>query len=287
MSHADRRTSGAHSPGAHGTGWASRWSFDVAPTIDATVDIDANAIAAIRYSLPQWIFWDVGLTLVHPSPALISAQLSAYDQVGEGWAASDVLGSLVAAAEARHTRWPGVSSGDDRVSLTWAVMLGLPVPEAAALMTACLARTDLYCEVDTSAPVVLTELAQRGVRMGVISNSDGSLAEELAHFGLDGYFEVVVDSGIAGVGKPDRAIFHVALQAAGARPEQAWHIGDGLINDYLAASAVGMRPILLDRHGTYTGALPAHRICRLSQVLQLPAFAGAANPVSEGTGQEI
>jgi FMN phosphatase YigB (HAD superfamily) len=116
--------------------------------------------------------------------------------------------------------------------------------------------------------------------MGVISNSDGSLTEELAHFGLDGYFEVIVDSGIAGVSKPDRAIFHAALQATGARPEQVWHIGDGLINDYLGASAVGMHPILLDRHGTYADTLPAHRICRLGQVLQLPAFDSAPHLVS-------
>jgi putative hydrolase of the HAD superfamily len=113
--------------------------------------------------------------------------------------------------------------------------------------------------------------------MGVISNSDGSLAQELAHFSLAGHFEIVIDSGLVGISKPDRAIFRAALEGVDARPEQAWHIGDGLINDYLGASAVGMRPILLDRHGTYASTVPVHRICRLGQILQLSAFAEAGN----------
>jgi FMN phosphatase YigB (HAD superfamily) len=251
-----------------------RWSFDISPTIDATLAVDAQAITAIDYPRPQWVFWDVGLTLVHPSPRVIREQLGTDVPDGTRLAAADLLGSLVAAAEARHSRWPADRSGDEQVSLAWAVMLGLPTPEAASVVAGCLARTDLYRDVDESAHRVLAGLAGRGIRMGVISNSDGTLGEELAHFGLRDYFEVVVDSGVIGSDKPGRAIFHAALHAADARPEQAWHIGDGLINDYLGAGAVGMHPILLDRHGTYGDALPVHRVSRLDQVLEIPALAG-------------
>lgn len=253
-------------------GGPERWSFAPRPATEATMDVDAAAVSAIPYGRPEWIFWDVGLTLVHPSAPEICRQLAARFP-GRDWIAGDVLGALVSAAEARHVRWPAGLSGDERVRRAWATLLDVPPADGAAVLSACLGRSDLYCEFDSSAPDVLAELARRGVRMGAISNSDGTLTDELAHFGLASYFEVVVDSGLAGVEKPDQEIFRMALAEAGAAPEAAWHIGDGLVNDYLAALSVGIAPILLDRHGTYPGAFPVHRISRLAQVLELGAFA--------------
>ncbi len=150
------------------SGGNSRWSFDITPTIAPTFEVDTRAIAAIDYAHPEWIFWDVGLTLVHPSPRVITEQLSSYRRDGTPPAANHLLSSLVAAAEARHSRWPGARSGDEQVSLAWAVMLGLPVPETAALMMACLARTDLYCDVDESAHAVLAGLRSPAMAKRVV-----------------------------------------------------------------------------------------------------------------------
>jgi FMN phosphatase YigB (HAD superfamily) len=253
-------------------GGSERWSFTPRLAAEATVEIDSAAVSAIPYGRPEWIFWDVGLTLVHPSASEICRQLATRFP-GRAWTAGNVLGALVSAAEARHLRWPTGLSGTERVHRAWAALLDVPPADGAAVLSACLARSDIYCEVDSSAPSVLAELARRGVRMGAISNSDGTLANELAHFGLASYFEVVVDSGLVGAEKPDQAIFKIALAEADAAPETTWHIGDGLVNDYLAALSVGIAPILLDRHGTYLGAFPVHRISRLVQVLDLGALA--------------
>jgi FMN phosphatase YigB (HAD superfamily) len=60
-----------------------------------------------------------------------------------------------------------------------------------------------------------------------------------------------VFSGVAGVEKPDRRIYEMALEAAGGvAPEQALHIGDSMSKDYAPARAVGMHALLLDRFRT-------------------------------------
>jgi FMN phosphatase YigB (HAD superfamily) len=238
-------------------------------------------VSSIAYERPEWIFWDVGLTLIHPSASLIKEALGVRFPE-RTWADGEILGALVGAAEARHLSWPVAVGDDDKVHRAWAALLGLPIDEGAALLQSSLARTDLYCELDPSAAMVFDELGRLGVRMGVISNSDGTLEEELAHFGLASYFDVVIDSGRAGVQKPNPSIFRMALDAADTAPGSAWHVGDGLINDYLGAGAVGMKPILLDRHGTYVGALPAYRISRLSQLLDIGALVAAPRTKPRG-----
>ena len=44
--------------------------------------------------------------------------------------------------------------------------------------------------------------------------------------GLRDYFDVVVDSALVGVEKPDPAIFQAALDALGVAPEEALYVGD-------------------------------------------------------------
>lgn len=249
-----------------------RWAFAPRPLADAPPSGDPVNLASIDLERPQWIFWDVGLTLIHPAGATVQRELEAHFP-GRSWSPADIVRALISAAEARHLTSPAGLTGDERVQRAWAALLGVPPDAGARVLAACLARTDLYCELDAAAPAVLGELARRGVRMGVVSNSDGTLEEELAHFELDSHFSVVVDSGRVGVEKPSSSLFRTALDAAGVAAGDAWYVGDGLVNDYLAARAVGMGAILLDRHGAWDGSLPAHRITRLGQILELPAFA--------------
>jgi len=250
-----------------------RWAFETRPLIaDPPLNGDPLDLESIDLHRPTWIFWDVGLTLIHPSGSMVRRELEAHFP-GGSWRPAEVVSALISAAEARHLRSPRGLTGDDRVQRAWAGLLGVPPEAGARVLAECLARPELYCEIDPAAPAILGALVERGVRMGVISNSDGTLGEELAHFGLASYFDVVVDSARTGVEKPRPAIFRSALNAAGVRPEDAWHVGDGLINDYLGARAVGMGAILLDRHHAWDSALPVPRIVALEQILELPAFA--------------
>jgi putative hydrolase of the HAD superfamily len=86
------------------------------------------------------------------------------------------------------------------------------------------------------------ELSARGVRVGVLSNSEGRLAELLAEIGIADAFAAIIDSGRIGVEKPDRRIFDHALAALGAtRP--GIHVGDSWPADIAGALGAGWRGI--------------------------------------------
>ena len=96
----------------------------------------------------------------------------------------------------------------------------------------------------------LDRLAANGVRVGVVSNSDGRVEEALRAAGLLEPFEVVVDSQLVGVEKPDPAIFAHALTALGVAPAHALYVGDIYEVDVVGARAAGMDVVLVDRAGT-------------------------------------
>jgi putative hydrolase of the HAD superfamily len=79
----------------------------------------------------------------------------------------------------------------------------------------------------------------------VVSNSDGRVAEALEAAGLRGYFDVVVDSALVGVEKPDPAIFRAALEVLEVPPAEALYLGDLYDVDVLGAKAAGIPAVLL------------------------------------------
>jgi putative hydrolase of the HAD superfamily len=83
-------------------------------------------------------------------------------------------------------------------------------------------------------------LRRRGLRLGVVANWDCALSEHLAAAELDGWFDTVVTSARAGAAKPDPAIFELALQELGVRPERALHVGDEPLDEE-GARAAGLR----------------------------------------------
>jgi putative hydrolase of the HAD superfamily len=91
----------------------------------------------------------------------------------------------------------------------------------------------------------LTRLRQAGLRLGVVSNSDGRVEEALEAAGLRPYFDVVVDSTLIGVEKPDPAIFRAALAALEVPPEAALYVGDLYEIDVLGANAASIPAVLL------------------------------------------
>ncbi|EMS65319.1 Haloacid dehalogenase-like hydrolase domain-containing protein 3 [Triticum urartu] len=97
-------------------------------------------------------------------------------------------------------------------------------------------------------------LRGEGIMAGVVTNADCRYRDVvLPALGLNqgSEWDFGVFSGVAGVEKPDRRIYEMALEAAGGvAPEEALHIGDSMSKDYAPARAVGMHALLLDRFGT-------------------------------------
>jgi len=115
---------------------------------------------------------------------------------------------------------------------------------------------DLWGRVVPGSIDGLRALVATGVRVGVISNADGTVAQRLAAqevlqvgpgAGVD--VECVIDSGVVGVSKPDPRIFHMALEAMGVDASDAWYVGDMPAIDVVGARNAGLWPIVMDPFG--------------------------------------
>jgi HAD superfamily hydrolase (TIGR01509 family) len=120
----------------------------------------------------------------------------------------------------------------------------------------------------------LTELSAMGIRLGVVSNSDGSVRASLSAAGFDGLLEVVLDSAEEGVKKPDPAIFTSALRRLGAQASTCWHVGDSLHHDVEGALAAGLsRALLVDPY-----RLAPRGTDRVDSCADLPGLVKGARP---------
>jgi putative hydrolase of the HAD superfamily len=134
----------------------------------------------------------------------------------------------------------------------------------------------LWIGVEPGTPGALELLRARGLRLGVVSNSDGKVDAALAAAGLRPYFEVVVDSTLAGVEKPDPRIFGVALDAMGLAADDAVYVGDVYEVDVVGARRAGLQPVLLDPHDVHAG----RDVPTVRSLAELPDLLAAGIPGS-------
>lgn len=99
----------------------------------------------------------------------------------------------------------------------------------------------------------LRMLAATGVGLAVVSNSNGTVADQMVAARVcqvgegDGVpVAVVIDSAVVGIEKPDPRIFALALDALGVPAANAVHVGDAIFADVDGARAAGVRPLHLD-----------------------------------------
>jgi putative hydrolase of the HAD superfamily len=123
-------------------------------------------------------------------------------------------------------------------------------PDAAAIRPDAMTETllaSLRFSAFSDAVPALREARGRGRRLVVVSNWDVSLNGVLDGLGIAPLLDGIVTSAAVGVRKPAPAIFARALELAGARPEEAVHVGDSLDDDVAGARAAGIEPILIRR----------------------------------------
>jgi HAD superfamily hydrolase (TIGR01509 family) len=106
-------------------------------------------------------------------------------------------------------------------------------------------RAEFWTKVYPDAVAVLAALRAKGFILGVVSNSNGRIERYLEKGGLREYLDFVVDSSVVGVEKPEPRIFQIALEMAGAKPEETVFVGDCYPIDVLGARRVGLRSVLL------------------------------------------
>lgn len=132
--------------------------------------------------------------------------------------------------------------------------LGVPGEEAVDSLIEMADRSRsgkvLWSEPTPGAVEAILALRERGIRVVIVTNSDGHGAQNLREAGILGATGLdeadVIDSAVVGSAKPAAGIFAAALERAGARASEAVHVGDMVSTDVRGASAAGIMPIHLD-----------------------------------------
>ena len=228
-----------------------------------TLDVDA-------------VIFDVGGVFVVPSPTVVREHLAGVGGVDDAGDDDFVAAHYHGIAaydrgEDPPERWPAYLGAYLRA-------VGIAPDDEVLASVLALWRTPstgLWTHVVTHHVAALRRIAEAAdVRLGIISNSDGTIEQVLADRSIaqigpgDGVeVEVIVDSHIVGVTKPDPTIFPFALDVMDLPPERCAYVGDSFRNDVEGARAAGLTPIHVDPHGL--GPAGAHR--RIDQVGDLLA----------------
>ena len=150
-----------------------------------------------------------------------------------------------------------------------AVGLKLDEPAATKLAAAFLDGLIERLELLPGARETLVEARRRGIRLALVTNGDARFQRrKLARHHLTDYFAALVFEGESGFGKPDPAIYRLALTRLGLTAADAWMAGDNLEFDVAGPQRVGIRAAWVNRggHATPPGAKP-DRVVRSVQEL--------------------
>lgn len=104
---------------------------------------------------------------------------------------------------------------------------------------------------DTKA--VLEKLRKRGFRLAILANWEKTLHDICKKLDIDHYFKLILASADIGIEKPNPEFFKFALSRLKMDPEETMHIGDDYKLDVIGARGAKIKPVLIDRHGFYTG----------------------------------
>jgi len=222
-------------------------------------------------------FFDWVNTLVHMEPDRHTVSAEVCRELGIEVDARDILRGIYAAEEqmagGRPLRW---SADDDpevylRYNNTVLAAAGVTPPDkrtAMAMLQRLAGRFKQYgfAVFDDVRPV-LTELKQRGMVTGLISNMPHNMTPLLEKLGIADLLDFAVTPlDVNGENKPAAPIFLEALRRAGVEAAEAVHVGDEHFSDGRGAQAVGITPVIIDRHNLFPSLEGYRRVTSLGEL---------------------
>lgn len=219
-------------------------------------------------SRPEAVLFDAGGTLVTMDPDRFGDVVEPV--LGERADPDRMLQAHYHAMAAIAENLPLLASGSDAWWPWWLSQFlqfsGLsPNPEAVERLAD---SRGLWRRPLPGALAGVAAVVDAGFRVAIVSNADGHVRDDLAAAGFGDLFEVVIDSTVVGVSKPDPAIFGHALTAVGVDAAEAWYVGDSPVFDLAGAEAAGLAEfVLVDPFGLHDGYQP-----RISQIGELVAL---------------
>lgn len=202
----------------------------------------------------KWIFFDLGSTLIdetEPDSRRIKEMISGTDITEEDY---------------REKRFEMIQKGLNG-DLSTIEYFGLT-------------KTPWHSEEEVPYPDVvstLTELKQRGYKLGVVANQKYGTEQRLKNWNLLQFFDFIAASAELGMAKPEPAIFEWSLEQADCHPQNVVMVGDRLDNDMAPANRFGIHSVRLLRGlGAYhkpqsADEKPEYTISSLAELLDLLA----------------
>lgn len=209
--------------------------------------------------MPRAVFFDVGNTLIQPHPSVsevVRQVLADEGHIHDLTAIDDLMPLVDEYYEDRYCSDDTFWTDEGRTAQVWVGMYSLLCRRLGIEIDAERIAGRVYQEFGHPSrwiayPDVLPafqRLNQRGIALGLISNWDNRLSGLIAGLGLAEELQTIVSSAEVGLHKPDPRIFELACASLGVDPHDAAHVGDHHYADIVGAKAVGMRPVLIDRH---------------------------------------
>ncbi|HEU5152940.1 MAG TPA: HAD family hydrolase [Iamia sp.] len=234
------------------------------------------------------VLFDAGGVIVVPDPLSTGPALAPFGATAD-------LATLIRAHYVGMRAHAGSTAEGDAVWLDYlrahVAAAGVPAERADEALAAFVRvfghRTWRFPLLDTI--TAMERMRDGGTPLGVVSNAVGQVEDVLRHqsccqVGPGGGVEVdvVVDSAVVGIEKPDPGVFAPALEVMagfGVEPGRVGYVGDSLRYDVAGARAAGLVPLLLDPydlHGDLDLGPGAHRIASVHELLPAPARPEAA-----------
>jgi putative hydrolase of the HAD superfamily len=196
------------------------------------------------------VLLDVGGVLVVPQPTELARVVVAFGGI------DDEAGLM-------RAHYQAIATADSLGGFDWPtyhreLLVGCGVPaavhdECAVAMAHAVATVPNWWSYPLEGVAEALRALGGVVRVGVVSNSDGTVERLLRDMGLAQVgpgvgvgVAAIVDSAVAGVEKPDPEIFQPAIAALGLPTEEICYVGDTLAYDVAGARAAGLYPVHMD-----------------------------------------
>jgi phosphoglycolate phosphatase len=195
--------------------------------------MDNNYVTGYVTARPQLVIFDLDGTLTDSARGIVSSFRHALGQVGAPLPDDPDLAGRVVGPPMHHT--------------LQAMGLGELADDAIAAYRAdYTTRGWVLNEVFDEIPELLEDLRAAGVRLAVAtSKAEATARQILAHFGLDGHFEVIAGASLDGVRSTKADVVAHALAQLHPLPEHVLMVGDRL-HDVHGASHHGIDTIVVD-----------------------------------------
>jgi len=150
---------------------------------------------------------------------------------------------------------PGAKGWSAMVATT-AMLAGFPRNRLGDMLDAVWdehVRRNLWSLVPEGFGNAIERARSAGIKVTLVSNSEGMLARLFEELGIACHFDLLLDSGNVGLEKPDPRFFRLALDHFAVSADAALHLGDIYSTDITGARAAGMRAALVDPYAHYEG----------------------------------